>query len=103
MSQDAAVWLRGKPGAWLIDLAVQPGARRDEVLGEHGDRLKIRISAPPVDGKANAAVVKAVAGWLSCPASAVSLAVGQTSRQKTVKCTLDAPAAQLIKALMPQA
>lgn len=51
-------------------------------MGRHGGALKIAVTAPPMDGRANQAVVKAIAELLGVPASDVSLVAGHTSRQK---------------------
>ncbi len=61
---------------------VQPGARRSEVVGLHGDALKIKVAAPPVEGAANAELMRFVAEKLGVRASAVSLVRGATSRKK---------------------
>ncbi len=69
------------------DLAVrvQPRAKRDQVVGLREGRLVIRLSAPPVDGKANAALTAFVAKQASVPRSRVSVVKGQTSRDKVVR------------------
>ncbi|WP_459854079.1 DUF167 domain-containing protein [Humidesulfovibrio idahonensis] len=64
---------------------VQPGAKRDELAGLHQECLKIRLSAPAVDNKANQALVLYVAGLLGLKRSQVSLAAGHTSRKKTLR------------------
>ena len=46
-------WAARTPDGWLLSVHVQPGARRTEVAGMHGSALKIRVAAPPVEGKAN--------------------------------------------------
>ena len=73
----------------MLALHVQPGAKRTEVAGVHGDgtqaRLKIRLAAPPVDGKANAELVRFLAEAFGVPRSRVTLVRGATSRQKTVR------------------
>jgi hypothetical protein len=63
---------------------VQPGAKRTAVAGMHGERLKIRISAPPVEGRANAAVVAFIAEQLGVPRAQVSVARGERSRDKLI-------------------
>lgn len=71
-------------GGVVLRLHVQPGARRTEMAGLHGERLKVRVAAPPVDGAANEALL----GWLADAAgiarSRLSLLRGATSRQKDV-------------------
>jgi uncharacterized protein (TIGR00251 family) len=63
---------------------VQPRSRRDEVTGLHGDALKIRLKAPPIEGKANQALQKFLAKQLNVPPSAVEILTGHTSRQKRI-------------------
>lgn len=69
-----ADWFRiASDGRITLTLHIQPGAKKTEFAGLHGDALKIRLAAPPVDGKANAALVKFVAETLSLPNAAVNL------------------------------
>ena len=63
-------------------MRVQPRASRTELAGRHGDALKVRISAPPVDGAANDALVRFLADWLAVPRSSVRLEAGATGRTK---------------------
>ena len=70
---------------WLIDVRVQPRASRSEFAGLHGDRLRVRLQAPPVDGRANAALVEFVAAACDLPRSRVTLDSGVTSRDKRVR------------------
>jgi uncharacterized protein len=64
---------------------VQPRARRNEIVGETGEVLKLAITAPPVEGKANAACIELLAKVLKLPKSSVSIAAGETSRNKLVR------------------
>lgn len=64
---------------------VQPRARRNAVVGEMNEALKIALSAPPVDGKANEACVEFVANLLKVPRSSVTIASGETSRNKVLR------------------
>ena len=80
-------WLREGTGRTTLTLHIQPGAKKTEVAGKHGDALKIRLAAPPVDGKANAALINFVADRLGLAKSAVSLKSGQTSRRKVLEIT----------------
>ncbi len=73
------------PNRWLLHVLVQPGAKRTEAVGLHGDRWKVRLAAPPVDGKANAALLAWVAEVFGLPRASVLLTRGDTSRQKTVE------------------
>jgi len=79
----------GAGNALVLTLHVQPGAKRTEVAGTHGDALKIRLAAPPVDGKANAELLRFLAAAFGVPRRAVTLLRGETSRQKTVR--IEAP------------
>lgn len=79
-------WLKAHAdGVILLDLHVQPGAKRSGFVGLHGDALKLRLAAPPVDGKANAALCDFIAGCCGLPRGAVTLVSGQTSRRKRVR------------------
>jgi uncharacterized protein (TIGR00251 family) len=81
-----AYWFRAESETiFLLTLHVQPGAKKSEIAGLYGDALKIRLAAPPVDGKANTALLAALAAWLGLPKRAVTLKSGQTSRNKTVR------------------
>ncbi len=70
---------------WVLELRVQPRAARTEFAGVHGDRLKLRLHAPPVDGKANAALVEFIAEAFGVPRARVILEQGQASRDKRVR------------------
>ena len=85
-------WLREEGGAVVLALHVQPGAKRTEAAGEHGGALRIRLAAPPVDGKANAELVRFLADAFDVPQRQVTIVRGETSRQKSVR--IDAPAAR---------
>jgi uncharacterized protein (TIGR00251 family) len=79
-------WLRvAADGRITLTLHIQPGAKKTEFAGLHGDALKIRLAAPPVDGKANEALIKFVAETLKLPKSAVNLKSGHTSRRKVLE------------------
>lgn len=75
--------IKGEKGTLLL-LYIQPGASRTEIKGIHGDRLKISVQAPPVEGAANAAVIEFISKWLKIPKSRIHLISGETSRQKNV-------------------
>lgn len=68
-----------------LQLHVQPGAKKTEVAGLHGDCLKIRLAAQPVEGKANECLLRALANWFGVPLRQVSLKSGETSRRKVVE------------------
>lgn len=78
-------WLREDGDGVLLHVHLQPGARRDAVCGEHGGRLKIAIAAPPLEGRANEALVEWLADRLGLPRRQVRLVSGQRSRDKTLR------------------
>jgi len=86
----AAPWRREEHGALVLTLHVQPGAKRTEVAGVHGTALRIRLAAPPVDGKANAELTRFLADAFGVPLRNVTLVRGDASRQKAVR--IEAPA-----------
>ena len=69
----------------ILDLHVQPRAAKDEIVGYHGDRLKVRITAPPVDGKANQHLIAFLAGVFQVPKRDVMLLSGESGRDKRVR------------------
>ena len=82
-------WRREDGATLVLALHVQPGAKRTEVAGLRGEgkesRLKIRLAAPPVDGKANAELLRFLADAFGVPLRGVVLVRGETSRQKVVR------------------
>ncbi len=82
----SAGWLnRAADGSVVLSLHIQPGAKKTEIAGLHGEALKIRLAAPPVDGKANAALIAFLARACGVPKAAVELLSGETSRTKRVR------------------
>ena len=67
-----------------LRLRVSPGAGRAGIVGRHGDAWKVRVTAPPEDGRANEAVLRLLADALSVPRRALSLVSGQGARDKIV-------------------
>jgi uncharacterized protein len=68
-----------------ISVTVSPGAKRTELVGRHGDGWKVRVAAPPADGRANKALVVLLAAELNVSRDRVSVVAGQTSRRKLVE------------------
>lgn len=68
----------------ILNLHIQPRASRDELAGPHGDRLKVRITAPPVDGKANEHLIRFLARCFGVPKSNITLLSGETGRDKRI-------------------
>lgn len=77
--------LRPKGTGTSLSVRVQPGASKSEVVGPYGDEIKIRIHAPPVDGKANEALVEFLSDVLEIPAKRVVIVSGESSRSKIVE------------------
>jgi uncharacterized protein (TIGR00251 family) len=69
----------------ILELHVQPGAARSEFAGKHGDRIKVRLAARAVDGKANKALVDFLASHYGVPKRSVRILSGLKSRQKRVQ------------------
>lgn len=78
-------WLKWDGEDLLLTIHVQPRASRDEIGGPHGDRLKIRITAPPVDGKANTHLLTFIARAFGVAVADVELIAGQTGREKRLR------------------
>ena len=74
-------------GNLFLRVHVSPGAGRSSIVGRHGDALKLRVAAPPTDGRANAACVSLLARVLGVKEEAVELVSGASSRTKRVKVT----------------
>jgi uncharacterized protein (TIGR00251 family) len=92
---DGAPWARRTADGWALALHVQPGAKRAGVAGVHGERLKLRIAAPAVDGRANDALVVFVAERLGVPRARVAVAKGERSREKLVVVSGDCEPSRL--------
>lgn len=92
-------WLRQNSEGVSLSLYVQPGARRTAVVGLHGERLKIAVASPPVDGRANDALLEFLAGRLQLRRTAFRLASGTNSREKRIAITAPVDVAALVAAL----
>lgn len=77
----------------LLAVRAQPGARKNAVLGEHGGALKVAVTAPTEDGRANEALTDLLREWLGLKRSQVELASGQTNRNKQFLIRGRSPAA----------
>ena len=82
-------WLTPTAAGWQLHIYVQPGARQTACIGVHGKALKIKISAPPADGKANQALLDWLHRNLKVPMRAIALISGHSSRQKVVTVAAD--------------
>jgi len=73
-----------KPGGCVLALRVHPGARRNAVTGTHDNALKISLTTPPTDGRANEALIRFLADLLGVPKASIALLSGAASRSKSV-------------------
>ena len=78
-------WYRWEGGDLILELHVQPGARREGLAGIHGDRLKVRIKAPPVEGKANRGLIRFLADLFGVAPREITLLRGETGRDKRLR------------------
>ena len=83
-----------------LAVRVHPGARKNGVTGVHADAVKIALTTPPVDGKANEALIAFLADALRLPRARIALVAGLTSRAKTLRIT-GKSAAEVAAALFP--
>jgi len=86
-----------KDGVVSFAVRVQPRASRDQIAGEYQGALKVRLTAPPVDDRANEALRKLLASRLKVPLAAVRIAAGEHSRSKRVE--IRGVTAEMIRAL----
>jgi len=93
---------RDTAGGCTLAVRVHPGAKRNAVTGVHDGALKISLTTPPTDGRANDALIAFVAAQLKLPRASVSLLTGATSRSKTLRIA-GKSAAQIQAALLPDA
>jgi uncharacterized protein len=80
----SALDLHERDGAVVLSVRVQPRASRDAVLGVHDGALKVALTAPPVEGEANASLIALLAKQLGVPKRDVTIVQGATGRQKVV-------------------
>lgn len=96
-------WCSAIPGGVRIAVQLQPGAKKTEVVGVHDDALKLKLQAPPIEGRANEALVKFLASALSVPKSAVTITHGLTNKRKLVAVASKSLTPDAVgKALLPQ-
>ena len=77
--------IKEQDGGVVIDVLVQPRASRAKVGPVHDGRIKVAVTAPPVDGEANAAVIELLAKQLGVARNAITVIAGASSRRKTVR------------------
>lgn len=82
---DLPAWVSAVAAGSAVALHVQPGARRSAVVGIHAGRLKVAIQSPPVEGRANEALIEFLAATLRVPRRQIVLVAGERSRDKRVE------------------
>lgn len=80
-----AAWYSREGDTLTLVLHVQPGAKRSEIAGLHGEALKIRLAAPPIEGRANEALLRFIADCFKVPQRNVEIRQGAQSRHKRVE------------------
>ncbi len=100
MQDDLQQAITSHPDGVTIRVYVAPRSSADSVIGLHNGELKIALTAPPVDGSANKALVEFIAKKLGVPKYAVSIAMGETSRHKIVH-VIGVSAPDSVERLMP--
>lgn len=85
----------------LLDLRVQPRASRDRIVGAYGERIKVTITAPPVDGKANTHLCRFLAKSFGVPRARVTLLAGQSGRDKRVGIDTPETIPAVLEGLIP--
>ena len=95
--EEVPAWARAGDGFLDVQVRVVPRSSRDRVAGVLGDRLKLQVTSPPVEGEANRAVLELVAKVAGLPSRAASLASGATGRSKTVRLATESPLAALAR------
>ncbi len=76
-----------KSGALIFTVRVIPKSSRSEIMGEHDGALKVKLNAPPIDGAANAELVRLLAKTFGVPKSQIEILKGQRSKTKQIKIT----------------
>jgi uncharacterized protein (TIGR00251 family) len=77
--------IRDTPSGAIFQIKVQPRARKNAVTGELGDALKVALTAPPLEGRANEACIALLAEILKVSRSSITIAAGETSRNKLIR------------------
>ncbi|PMK03641.1 DUF167 family protein YggU [Vibrio sp. 10N.261.55.A7] len=97
-SKESAAWKEGND--IVLRLYIQPKASRDKIVGIHGDELKIAITAPPVDGKANAHLAKFLSKQFKVAKGSIQIEKGELGRHKQVRIISPALTPSHIEAIL---
>ncbi len=85
MNTSTKSWCQKADGIITLMLYVQPGSKHNEIVGMHGDALKIKLATQPIEGRANKALLHYIAKLFDVPLSQVTLKRGKKSRNKTIE------------------
>ena len=77
--------IRDTPSGATFQVKVHPRAKKNAIIGEVGDALKLALTAPPLEGRANQACIEILADVLNVPRSSVTIAAGESSRNKVIR------------------
>ena len=77
--------IRDTPQGATFVIRVQPRARKNAIIGQVGDALKLALAAPPIEGRANMSCIEFLAEFLKVPRSSITIAAGETSRNKVIR------------------
>lgn len=94
-------WLHEQGGAVFVAVLVVPRSSHCRIVAVHDDRLKIQLTAPPVDGKANAALVQFLASELDIAKAQIEIVGGASNKRKNVRVS-GVPAQRVLLRLLPQ-
>ena len=87
LTHENMIPIRETAGHITFSIKVQPRAKKNAINGTVGDALKVSLTAPPVDGKANQAVIEFFSGIFKIPRSSITIAAGLSSRNKVIRVT----------------
>jgi uncharacterized protein (TIGR00251 family) len=93
-------WCSALPGGVRIAVQITPNAKKTEVIGVLDDALKLKLQAQPIEGKANEALVRFLAGALAVPRSAVTITHGQTNKRKLIEVASAALTPEAVERLL---
>lgn len=79
---------------------IQPNSKKNEIIGLYGDSLKIKINAPPIDGEANATLVRFLSEVLKISQKNIVVLRGEASKTKLIEISTDLSAAQILEVLI---
>lgn len=82
-----------------LKVLIQPNSKKNEIIGFHGDSLKIRIKAPPVDGEANTTLIKYLSSILNIPQKNIAVLHGHTGKNKLIEINTDLSTEQILQKL----